>query len=95
MAAAICSGDEKPIRLMMRWSSLASPPSGTTVTVRFTIDSSGAVTAVLHVEGTSDEIGKQTCAAALRAASPFGAWTGDMVADLGPAQTLTFMFYYQ
>jgi hypothetical protein len=88
------------VQTQLRWQRMlaetqASPPSGTTVTVRFTIDSSGAVTAVLHVEGTSDEIGKQTCAAALRAASPFGAWTGDMVADLGPAQTLTFMFYYQ
>lgn len=71
------------------------PPSGTSVTVRFTLDSKGKITEILQVESTSTEQGKQSCVSAITLTAPYGDWTDDMIAVLGNSQDLTFVFYYQ
>src|SRR5208283_2059934 len=58
------------------------PPSGTTVTVRFTLDSKGKITEILQVESTSTEQGKQSCVSAITLTAPYGDWTDDMIAVL-------------
>jgi hypothetical protein len=71
------------------------PPSGTTVTVKFTLDLHGKVTNILEVESTSSEQGKQSCLTSITMTAPYGDWTDDMIAVLGNSQDLTFQFYYQ
>ncbi|HEY4989413.1 MAG TPA: hypothetical protein VII09_06375 [Opitutaceae bacterium] len=80
-------------RLLM--DSRTEPPSGTTVTVKFTMDSKGKITEILDVENTSSEQGKQSCITAITMTAPYGDWTDDMIAVLGNSQELTFQFYYQ
>jgi hypothetical protein len=75
--------------------SRTEPPSNTTVTVKFTMDSKGRVTEILDVESTSTEQGKQSCLTAITMTAPYGDWTDDMIAVLGNSQELTFQFYYQ
>jgi hypothetical protein len=75
--------------------SRTEPPSGSSVTVKFTLDSSGKVTEILNVESTSSEQGKQSCVTAITLTAPYGEWTDDMKAVLGDSQDLTFVFYYQ
>lgn len=75
--------------------SRTEPPSGSSVTVRFTLDSSGKVTEILNVESSSSEQGKQSCVTAITLTAPYGEWTDDMKAVLGSSQDLTFVFYYQ
>jgi hypothetical protein len=75
--------------------SRTEPPSGTYVTVKFTMDSKGRVTEIIDVESTSTEQGKQSCLTAITMTAPFGDWTDDMIAVLGTSQELTFQFYYQ
>ena len=71
------------------------PPSGTTVTAKFTLDSKGKITEILQVESTSTEQGKQSCVSAITLTAPYGDWTDDMIAMLGNSQDLTFVFYYE
>jgi hypothetical protein len=75
--------------------SRTEPPSGTTVTVKFVMDSHGKITDILDVENTSSEQGKQSCITAITMTAPYGEWTDDMKAVLGDSQELTFQFYYQ
>jgi hypothetical protein len=75
--------------------SRTEPPSGSTVTVRFTLDSKGRVTNILQVESSSSEQGKQSCVGAITLTAPYGDWTDDMKAVLGESQDLTFQFYYE
>jgi hypothetical protein len=75
--------------------SQTEPPSGTYVTVKFTMDSKGRITEILDVESTSSEQGKQSCITAITMTAPYGDWTDDMIAVLGNSQELTFRFYYQ
>jgi hypothetical protein len=67
----------------------------TWVTVKFTIDSRGAVTEIADVESTSDEQGKRTCLSAVTITAPYGEWSDDMKAVLGNSQELTIRFYYE
>lgn len=76
-------------------SSAVYPPSGTTVSVKFVIDSKGRITRIVDVESTSSEQGKQACESAITNRSPYGEWTADMIAMLGQQQEMTFMFYYE
>jgi hypothetical protein len=72
------------------------PRSGTQVTVKFVLDSKGAVTRIINVDsapGAPDAAGR-TCVAAITAHSPYGDWTDEMVATLGPEQEMTLSFYY-
>jgi hypothetical protein len=71
------------------------PPSGSTVTVKFTLDSKGRVTEILDVENNSSEQGKASCVSAITLTAPYGDWTPDMIAVLGNSQNFTFQFYYQ
>jgi hypothetical protein len=75
--------------------SRTEPPSGTTVTVKFTMDFHGKVTSIIEVESTSTEQGKQSCLTAITMTAPYGDWTDDMIAVLGQSQDMTFQFYYQ
>lgn len=70
------------------------PPVGTTVTVKFRMDSRGRITEILKVDSTSSEQGKDACLSAITNRSPYGPWTQDMIATLGNSQDLTFTFYY-
>jgi hypothetical protein len=76
-------------------SSTLYPPSGTTVTVKFRMDSDGKITAIVDVKNTSNEQGKEACISAITARSPYGKWSDDMIAVLGDSQEMTFTFYYQ
>jgi hypothetical protein len=75
--------------------SRTEPPSGTHVVIKFTMDLHGKITEIVNVDSTSSEQGKQSCITAITTNSPYGEWTGDMVAVLGTSQDLTFDFYYQ
>jgi hypothetical protein len=71
------------------------PPSGTFVTIRFTLNQHGKVTEILDVQNDSSEQGKQSCVSAMTMSAPFGEWTDEMIAALGTSQDLTFRFYYE
>jgi hypothetical protein len=75
--------------------SRTEPPSGTSVTVKFTLNSKGKVTEIMDVENNSSEQGKQSCLTAITMTAPYGEWTPDMIQMLGDSQDLTFVFYYQ
>ncbi len=72
-----------------------TPPAGTFVAVKFTMDSKGRITEILGVESTSSERGKDCCISALTNAAPYGAWTNEMIAALGTSQELTLGFSYE
>jgi hypothetical protein len=71
------------------------PTWGTNVKVVFKLDSKGAVSRIVSVEGTAGNQAEKACAAAITARAPYGPWTDDMIAVLGEEQELTFVFYYQ
>ena len=75
--------------------SSVTPPPGSHVTVRFTMDWKGYVAEVLGVESTSSDQGKQCCITAINMASPYGEWTDKMIATLGASQQLTLRFNYE
>ncbi len=71
------------------------PPQGSTVSVKFRLDSKGKVSEILDVNSTSSEQGRAACVSAITNRSPYGEWTPDMIALLGDSQDMTFTFYYQ
>ncbi|MFA5265421.1 MAG: hypothetical protein WC378_16500 [Opitutaceae bacterium] len=72
------------------------PASGSVVTVKFVMDSSGTITNVVSVDGgMAEQQAKGFCVAAIAEPSPYGKWSDDMVAVLGNSQEMTFVFYYQ
>ena len=72
------------------------PSSGSTVTVKFKINSEGAITTVMHVDsGMAGPQAEGYCVTAITKPSPYGKWSDDMVAILGNEQEMTFVFYYQ
>jgi hypothetical protein len=87
--------------VQMQWEKMISegkayPAQGSIVTVKFIMDSDGAITKVVSVEGgMSGPQAEGYCVAAITAPSPFGKWSDDMVAVLGQQQEMTFAFYYQ
>ena len=80
-------------RLMLTNS--AHPPSGTTVTITFKINSTGKIIQILDVKNTSNRLGKEMCIQAITSRSPYGEWSQDMIDALGLSQDMTFTFYYQ
>jgi len=74
--------------------SQTSPPAGSTVTVKFTLDSKGRITEILDVESTSTEQGSASCVSAITNTAPYGDWSDDMIAVLGTSQELTIEFHY-
>jgi hypothetical protein len=71
------------------------PPSGTTVIVKFIIDSDGRIARIVNVDNQSNDQGGRACVSAITDRSPYGAWTDDMKAMLGAQQEMTFSFHYQ
>jgi hypothetical protein len=73
------------------------PQSGSTVEVRFVLDSKGNIPRIVSLKpspGTSDEAVK-ACTAGLTDRAPYGPWTDDMIAILGQEQEMTLVFYYE
>ena len=71
------------------------PPSGSTVTVTFILDSEGKIARIVNVDNKSTEQAAHACASAITDRAPYGLWTDDMIAMLGKEQEMTFTFYYQ
>jgi len=71
------------------------PPSGTTVTVKFVLDSEGKIARIVNVDNHSTEQGSRACVSGITDRAPYGPWTDDMKAILGEQQEMTFTFYYQ
>ena len=71
------------------------PPGGTTVSVKFILDSEGRIKRIVDVDNHSSDQGRNACISAITDRAPYGPWTDDMRAVLGEQQELTFTFYYQ
>ena len=71
------------------------PAQGTTVRVTFLINSSGAISKIVKVEGSDDKIASYLCVSAITERAPFGEWSEDMIAVLGKEQEMSFRFFYQ
>lgn len=71
------------------------PPSGSTVTVTFVLDSQGNIARIVNVENKSSDQASHACVSAITDRAPYGPWTDDMIAMLGKEQEMTFTFYYQ
>lgn len=71
------------------------PPSGTTVEVKFILDSEGKISRIVNVDNQSSEQAGQACVKAISDRAPYGLWTDDMKAMLGEQQEMTFKFFYQ
>ena len=67
---------------------------GTHVDVTFKLNSNGEVS-VIKVEETAGKPGTYACLNAIQERQPYRKWTAQMIAVLGPEQTMTFRFYYQ
>jgi hypothetical protein len=87
--------------VQIQWDTLINegknyPSRGSTVTVKFKINSEGAISRIVNVDGgMAGPIAEGYCVSAITKPSPFGKWTDDMVAMLGTEQEMTFVFYYQ
>ena len=71
------------------------PPNGSTVVVKFVINSEGKITRVISVDNKATEPAARACVNSITDRSPYGVWTDDMKAMLGEEQEMTFAFYYQ
>ncbi|MSU24449.1 MAG: hypothetical protein EXS32_11570 [Opitutus sp.] len=71
------------------------PASGSTVTVKFVMDSAGKIARIVNVDSTANDAASRACMSAITDRAPYGAWTDDMKAMLGEQQEMTFTFYYQ
>lgn len=71
------------------------PPRGTTVTVKFRLNTQGQVASIIDVRSEfGSEQAKSICVSAITDRAPYGEWTEDMITVLGESQELTFTFYY-
>lgn len=71
------------------------PTSGSSVEVKFIMNSEGAITRIVNVESTATDAASRACMSAITDRSPYGKWTEDMTAVLGDQQEMTFKFFYQ
>ena len=71
------------------------PPSGSTVTVRFILNSEGRIAQILEVENHSTDQASRACVSGVTDRAPYGPWTDDMKAMLGEQQEMTLTFYFQ
>jgi hypothetical protein len=71
------------------------PPGGTTVTVKFILNSEGNIARIVSVDNKSTDRAERACVSAITDRAPYGVWPDDMKAVLGTEQELTFTFYYQ
>lgn len=73
----------------------AAPSSGTSVRVKFVLNSEGNIASVLSADGTANELATRASVNAITDRAPYGEWTKEMKAALGSEQEMTFTFYYQ
>jgi hypothetical protein len=73
----------------------ANPVIGSTVSVKFIMDSEGKIARIVNVDSTANETASRACISAITDRAPYGAWPDDMRAVLGEQQEMTFTFYYQ
>jgi hypothetical protein len=71
------------------------PSSGSTVTVKFIMDSEGKIARIVNVDSTASDSASRACISGITDRAPYGPWTDDMIAMLGKQQEMTFTFYYQ
>jgi hypothetical protein len=72
------------------------PPSGTSVSVKFILDTEGRIAKIVDVDQRHcTEQGARACVSGITNRAPYGPWTDDMKAVLGEQQEMTFTFYYQ
>lgn len=71
------------------------PPAGSMVTVKFIMNTDGAIARIVSVDNHSTQQAAAACTSAITSRAPYGKWTPDMVAVLGQEQEMTFSFYYQ
>ncbi len=71
------------------------PASGSTVTVKFIMDSEGKIARIVNVDSTASDSASRACISGITDRAPYGPWTDDMIAMLGKQQEMTFTFYYQ
>ena len=71
------------------------PTSGSTVTVKFVMDSEGKISRIVNLDSTASDAASRACVSAITDRAPYGVWTDDMKAMLGEQQEMTFTFYYQ
>ena len=72
-----------------------SPPSGSTVEVKFVINAEGKIARIINIENQSTEQAGHACVSAITDRAPYGPWTDDMRAVLGDQQEVSFRFFYQ
>jgi hypothetical protein len=80
-------------RILVQWNANAS--SGSSVTVKFVMDSEGRIAQIINVDSTANDTASRACVSAITDRAPYGPWTDDMKAVLGEKQEMTFTFYYQ
>lgn len=80
-------------RILVQWN--AYPSRGSTVSVKFVLDSDGRIAQIINVETTANEAGARACVSAITDRAPYGPWSDDMKAVLGEKQEMTFTFHYQ
>jgi hypothetical protein len=73
----------------------AYPPIGSTVTVKFILDSEGKIARIVNVETSATQTASNACVSAITDRSPYGPWDEGMKAILGEQQELVFTFHYQ
>jgi hypothetical protein len=86
--------------VQLQWERILSeskiyPTSGSSVQVKFIMNSEGAITRIVNVESTATDAASRACMSAITDRSPYGKWTDDMTAVLGEQQEMTFKFFYQ
>ena len=75
--------------------SKVNPTTGSSVTVKFVMDSKGLIARIVNVDSTAMPAAERACMSAITDRAPYGEWTDDMKAVLGEEQEMTFTFYYQ
>ena len=75
--------------------SKVNPTTGSSVSVKFVMDSKGLIARIVNVDSTAKDAAERACMSAITDRAPYGEWTDDMKAVLGEQQEMTFTFYYQ
>ncbi len=75
--------------------SAIAPPPGTSVTVRFVLNSEGRIARILDVTGNASDEAAEACVRGLVNRAPYHAWTPAMKADLGNEAEVALTFQYQ
>jgi len=70
------------------------PPSGSSVNVKFRIDSGGSIVEVVGTQNNAGTQAERACISAITERAPYGKWTDDMIGALGESTEITVVFYY-